>query len=853
MFILAAFSRLSDVLIYLLYTTEKPMNDHAGNNSIRGIFRLCGKTGRIVGLNFKNRWAKWLFPITGLLALIWYLVRVLPKPSRAAYPCQRVAGTLALSSVAYWLSILAVFPALRHAKMFFRRNRYLLAGACLIVGLLCGALVLQRTQPIARASSGETPNAPIGTARGINPGRVTWSYDPLATLWSGNADGTHWWDPTETDQSRVDAMLSAGLQSLTSTTSDAAAWDALFRSFNERRGNGNISYQESPNQLIVIKINQNPTNQDNKNYYAKNGVDGDSGTEGNEYTITGSPHLILSLVKQLVAAGVAQSNIIITDPTGENRGWGGPRTIGDNIYDYVHASYSGVQFVDGVGMNGRELATWPSTNQINYNNSFSGENTSSGMRIAQQILDAGFLIDMALLKSHGDGPTLTFKNFYGAVSGQRHGTLYGNGTPTYYSNLIPLMGSSNLGQKVMLFMVDGLYGAPSPNAAPTKWSMSPFNGGWPASVFLSQDPCAIDSVGFDFLNAEYNLPQNTDYYIHEAASIPDSSGKKLSGYMYQADAGSSAYVGSLGVEEHWNNSTSKQYSRNLGTGDGIELVYLPAQPSTPLTLTPAAAAVTVVQGSSVKDAITANGATEAVTYAATSTGAGVTATVTGGVLTVTASATAKAAASTVTVTGTSGTSTASTVIAVTVTPIGCTPTAITPYLEVGTAAWQQTNVATVTSTTTVVNLGPQPLTGTWAWAGPNGFTAATRQINAIALSAGANVYTATYTNAAGCKSTQAFTITVSGGTGTAITPYVQVNGAAWQETDAATVAAGATVDLGPQPITGGTWSWTGPKGYTSTARQINDIPLSTGANVFVATYTNAAAVKSTETFTITVE
>ena len=29
---------------------------------------------------------------------------------------------------------------------------------------------------------------------------------------------------------------------------------------------------------------------------------------------------------------------------------------------------------------------------------------------------------------------------------------------------------------------------------------------------------------------------------------------------------------SLGVHEHWNNPTDKQYSRNLGTGEGIELV-----------------------------------------------------------------------------------------------------------------------------------------------------------------------------------------------------------------------------------------------------------------------------------------
>ena len=31
---------------------------------------------------------------------------------------------------------------------------------------------------------------------------------------------------------------------------------------------------------------------------------------------------------------------------------------------------------------------------------------------------------------------------------------------------------------------------------------------------------------------------------------------------------------SLGVHEHWNNSTDKQYSRNLGTGEGIELIKL---------------------------------------------------------------------------------------------------------------------------------------------------------------------------------------------------------------------------------------------------------------------------------------
>ena len=550
------------------------MTGMQAENVLKAALRVGGRTGRIVGLNLKNRPGRWLFSIAGLLALIWYLVRVVPKPSRAAYPCQRVAAPIAFGGIVYWLSLLGLVPAYRSTRIFIRQDRYSLVGVCLVAVLVCAAMVSWRIEPTAGASTGGTPNAPIGIARGINPGRVIWGYAPGACLWSGKEDGTHWWDPDMTDQAQVDAILSGGLRILTSTTTDAAAWDALFRSFNQRRGNGNIGYQQSPNKLIAIKINQNPCNQDNVNYYAKNGVSGDPGTSGDEYTITANPHVILALVAQLVAAGVAQSDITVLDASGVNRGWGGPRTIGDNIYNYVHASYPAVHFVDGVGLNGRELAVWPTTDSVNYTETFSGESTAKGKRICQQILNAGFFIDMAIMKSHGDGPTLCFKNLYGAVDGQRHGVEFGNGTPAYYSNFIPLMGNSDLGEKTLLFMVDGLYGAPGPNSTPVKWTMSPFGGGWPSSVLLSQDACAIDSVGFDFLNTEFNLPQNSDYYIHEAASVPASDGKKLSGYAYQPDVGSSAYLGSLGVEEHWNNSTAKQYSRNLKTGNGIELIQV---------------------------------------------------------------------------------------------------------------------------------------------------------------------------------------------------------------------------------------------------------------------------------------
>jgi hypothetical protein len=90
---------------------------------------------------------------------------------------------------------------------------------------------------------------------------------------------------------------------------------------------------------------------------------------------------------------------------------------------------------------------------------------------------------------------------------------------------------------------------------------------------------------------------------------------------------------------------------------------------------------------------------------------------------------------------------------------GCTPTPITPYIYVN-GAWVEESSVTVSSTSAVLDLGPQPLTGTWSWTGPNGYTSALRQINSIPLTVGTDAYVATYTNSSGCVSQQTFTITV---------------------------------------------------------------------------------------------
>jgi hypothetical protein len=176
-------------------------------------------------------------------------------------------------------------------------------------------------------------------------------------------------------------------------------------------------------------------------------------------------------------------------------------------------------------------------------------------------------------------------------------------------------------------------------------------------------------------------------------------------------------------------------------------------------------------------------------------------------------------------------------------------TPIVPYLQVSGGAWQQASSVAVNAGATV-NLGPQPQSGgTWSWTGPSGFSSTSRVLNGLALTSASNVYTVTYTNTDGVTSTQIFTITVNP---TPIVPYVQVNGGAWQQASSVAVNVGDTVNLGPQPLSGGTWSWTGPSEFSSTSRVLNAIPLTTGSNVYTATYTNADGVNSTQTFTITI-
>ena len=63
------------------------------------IIKRCPKYGKIVGFNTKHSMAWLLIPLIGIPALIWFLIRVIPRPDRLTYPCMQVAAPIAASFV----------------------------------------------------------------------------------------------------------------------------------------------------------------------------------------------------------------------------------------------------------------------------------------------------------------------------------------------------------------------------------------------------------------------------------------------------------------------------------------------------------------------------------------------------------------------------------------------------------------------------------------------------------------------------------------------------------------------------------------------------------------------------------
>ncbi len=198
---------------------------------------------------FRGAWSWTLHYVTGFLALLWFLVRVIPKPSRAFYPCQRAAFPYASAFVTWLVAGPDVVSLLRKARRHARGRRYATGAACVFIAMFGAWLALAASSDTQSLADEAVPSEPVGEAKGIFPGRVVWIHDPDATSWMGRSGP---WDPLYTSQTHVDAMVVRAIPLLTGETEDRRAWDAIFKHFNREHGRGAVGC--TAGQRIAIKV-----------------------------------------------------------------------------------------------------------------------------------------------------------------------------------------------------------------------------------------------------------------------------------------------------------------------------------------------------------------------------------------------------------------------------------------------------------------------------------------------------------------------------------------------------------------------------------------------------------------------
>lgn len=497
-----------------------------------------------------------LFHIIGLICIIWFLTRVIPKPDRIRYPCQQISITIAIGYITFWIIL---WTALYHGlKLWIKKAKYNItksAPVILVSFLLIFSISSNVFANINNYDEKEKqplwnpiPKQPIGTPKGVNPGRVVWVWNPNATE---KEPIGYWWEKQNNDQKVIDNMFSYGLQKLANTNDDYLAWDHLFKYFNQIHNYGNNGYQTG--EKIAIKINLN-----NRQDY----------TSEDNYR-DASPYVVKSLLRQLVnIVGVNQEDITIYDAT---------RPIANWFYNRVYykeypadppiPEFPDVHYVDNAGgASGREKVI-ASSERVYF-----AAGSCEYRTLPTIVADADYLINMPILKRHPieNGVTLSGKNLFGTwieSVESIHPYLYSSFTMGNPAPQTDLLAHKDIGGKTIIYIGDGTYATKTTHRTIEKFQMYPFNNDWTNSLFFSQDPVAIDSVMYDFLQAEGTNPaEGSQNYLHQSAEPPANT--------YDPEKDGNYLTDSLGVHEHWD-TTKDIFSPQRYTGptnNGIDYI-----------------------------------------------------------------------------------------------------------------------------------------------------------------------------------------------------------------------------------------------------------------------------------------
>jgi hypothetical protein len=298
--------------------------------------------------------------------------------------------------IIYLLGISTSLVSFKKFRLLVGKARYMAGSLFLLLSLLAFGFIFlhQRKDAIARALNPVdntfpvNSNEPIGVARGLYPGRVVWVQDTDATNekyvpTKGSSD--LWYSDKNADEAVIGKMLESAITGYAGIENLAQAWDAIFRSFNQTHGKGDVGY--SAGERIAFKINL--TNQS-------------CSTSERPQRMDATPQLLNAILDQLVnVVGVDEYYITLGDPYREFRA---------EYRELVMSKFPGIYYVDGSGNNEGVNQTVPSSEAVLV---FSDGGYKS--TLPQQYLDADYLINVPCLKTHNEGGiTLIAKNHQGS-------------------------------------------------------------------------------------------------------------------------------------------------------------------------------------------------------------------------------------------------------------------------------------------------------------------------------------------------------------------------------------------------------------------------------------------------------
>jgi len=399
-------------------------------------------------------------------SLLWFVVRVAPRPSRIMYPCQRSALTLIFLRLG--LGVAAISTSLTN-----------LAKKRLVKVLLVSALIIEISYPaLLQGYYGVmyTFAAPqrmtlADVQFGFPEHRIVEIQNPNATSWDFST-GYYW---EYVDQGVVDQMVEQGVKALTDQPTAQAAWETILSDYSD-------------GDVVGIKINGN----DFPNFL------------NNHNNINTEPHLINAIIRGVKTAAVPEADIWVIEPSG-----GTSRYFPQYYYDIIHALYPNVPLMDrsdtSFGANAELLVTFPYT---------------GNQYITDQMAEIDHLIIVPIMKAITPswGLTGAIKMMQGNI--QSPGDLHNYLGRTSADNPdVLIYQNPHIIGKTRLLVGDGLFGTwtgihftggyggadslSSPcNDIPKPWIT--FNDEAPNCLFFGVDPVALDCVMYDHILAERN-------------------------------------------------------------------------------------------------------------------------------------------------------------------------------------------------------------------------------------------------------------------------------------------------------------------------------------------------------------